>query len=872
MTPPRVARRLLRALLPSLDRDVIVADLDDEYTRLIAPRRSRAGAHLWYWRQVMTSIPGATRLRARFPWADFARDTTHGVRLLARNPAFALTAVLTLTLGIGATSAVFTVANAVLVRPLPYADPDRLVAVMEFDRSRESVSGNVSWPDFLDYQTQNQTLSGLAGYTGGSRTLTMPDAAPERVRAVMVTGNFFDVLGVTPALGRTLQPHDMPVGADPVVMLTDTAWRTRFNADPAIVGRAIPLNGRPTTVIGVLPADFEFTLRGRGELYLPVQPSQAQVERKFFHWLDTVGRLKPGVTREQAEADLDRIARSFASVDPRYHGNAGALVPSLRDRIVGDIRPLMLILTMASALVLLVACANIAGLLLARNAVRGAEMSVRAAMGAGRARLFRQMLAENVALALPGGLLGIAAGQWMMQVIIAAIPDGERARLPYIASIGLDWRAVSIAVALTIAASLVFGLAPAFLASRREHLGSMRGVAGPGAREMRVQSSLIALQLALAIVLLVGAGLMGRSIVRLLDVSPGFDVARIISVPVSLPITRETTEAEVIVTHGEILDRLRALPGVTHASSIDQLPLTGAGNSGSMTIIGDPTMRETPTQMRVAAHDYFETMGVPLVRGRGFGPADVEGAPRVVLINERLAGTFDEDPIGRRITFPFTAGIEFEIIGVTGNERVDAIDVEAGPVLYFPFTQSVDNQFMVVLRTDEDPNLLAAPARAAITDYDRAIPVGTAITMGEILDRSEPVFQRRSVLTLMGGFAIAALLLAAIGLYGVLAQVVARRRREIGVRLALGARGGTIVTAVLRRLSGAVIAGLVAGVLGSILIGRSLESLLFGVRPIDLTTIAAVIGILGVATAVACLVPLRRALGVSPVEALKGDS
>ena len=870
MTPPRLARRLLHSLLPALDRDVVVADLDEEFSRAIAPRRSRLGARLWYWRQVMSSLPGAAKLRARFPWSDFARDTSHGLRLLRRNPAFALTAVLTLALGIGATSAVFTVANAVLVRPLPYAEPDRLVAVMESERSRPSASGNVSWPDFLDYQAQNQTLSGLAGYTGGSRTLTMPGAAPERVRAVMVTDNFFDVLGVTPALGRALRPDDMPAGAAPVVILSDAAWRLRFASDPSIVGRAIDLNGRPTTVVGVLPRDFEFTLRGRAELWLPVQPSQAQVERKFFHWMDAVGRLRPGVTREQAEADLDRIARGFAAIDPQYHGGTGVRTPPLRERAVGNVKPLMLILTAASALVLLVACANIAGLLLARNAVRGAEMSVRTAMGAGRARLFRQMLAENIALAVPGGLLGIAAGQWMMQALVAAIPAAERARLPHIASLGLDWRAVTITAGLTIVASLIFGLAPAWLSARREHLGSMRGVAGPGAREMRVQSSLIALQVALAVVLLVGAGLMARSLIRLLDVSPGFDADRVLSASVALPVSGETTRAQVAVEHGELLARLRALPGVTGAATIDRLPLTGSGSTGSVSLIGDPARRETPAELRVISRGYFETMGVRLVRGRDFGSADIEGAPLTVIVNERLAAAaFDGDPIGRRVTFPFTPGMDFLVVGIAGNERVNAIDVEPGPVLYFPFTQEADNQFTIVLRTDGDPGLLAAPARAAIARHSAAAPIFAMMTMEELLGASEPVFQRRSVLTLMSGFALAALLLAAIGLYGVLAQMVARRRREIGVRLALGARGGSIAASVVRKVILALAGGLSAGLIGSLFLGRALESLLFGIRPFDPATIASVVAALAAAAALACLIPIRRAVSVDPMEALR---
>jgi putative ABC transport system permease protein len=873
MTPPRVARRLLHALLPALDRDVIVADLDDEFARVIAPRRSRLGARLWYWRQVMTSIPGATRIRARFPWSDITRDTTHGLRLLKRNPAFALAAVLTLTLGIGATSAVFTVANAVLVRPLPYADPDRLVAVMEFDRARDGVSGNVSWPDFLDYQSQNQTLSGVAGYTGGSRTLNVAGATPERLRAVMVTDNFFDVLGVPAALGRTLRRDDMPAGAAPVVILSDAAWRQRFASDPSIVGRAIDLNGRPTTVIGVLPADFEFTLRGRAELWLPVQPSPAQVERKFFHWMDAVGRLKPGVTREQAEADLDRIARGFAAVDARFHANTGARAPMLRERVVGDVRPLILILTAASALVLLVACANIAGLLLARNAVRGAEMSVRTAMGAGRARLFRQMLAENIALAVPGGILGIAAGQWMMQALIAAIPVAQRARLPHIASLGLDWRAVVITAGLTIAASLIFGLVPAWLSARREHLGSMRGVAGPGAREMRVQSSLIALQVALAVVLLAGAGLMARSLIRLLDVSPGFDADRILTVSLAVPATGDTTEAQMNVAHDALIEQLRTLPGVANASSIDILPLTGGGNTGSFTVRGDASRRETTTLLRSAARGYFETMGIDLLAGRGFSQTDTPDAPRVIMINERLASAAfgDTNPIGQRVSFPFVPNRDFEVVGVVGNERFAAIDVEAGPVLYFPYSQGPDNQFNVVLRAEGDPALLAGPARDAIARLHPSAPIVGVRTMEEILGTSEAVFQRRSVLTMIGGFAVAALLLAAIGLYGVLAQLVARRRREIGVRLALGARSSAIAASVVRKVLLAVGGGLAAGLVGSAFLGRALESLLFGVRPFDPVTLASVVVALGLAAAVACFIPIRRAVRVDPMEALRSE-
>jgi predicted permease len=864
---------LLAALLPALDRDVVLADLDDEFRRLIVPHRGRRAAQLWYWRQVLTSLSGAAQLRGRFPWSDLVRDTSLGLRLLARHPAFATTAIATLALGIGVTSAVFTVANAVLLRPLPFHEPDRLVAVMEIDRARESSSGNVSWPDFLDYQSQNQTLSGLAGYSGGSRTLTLPGRPPERVRAVLVTGNFFDVLGVPAARGRTFARHDMPAEAAPVAILSDAAWRTRFGADPDIVGRTIDLNGRPTAVVGVLPATFEFTIRGDAELWLPEQPTRAQVERKFFHWLDIVGRLRAGVTREQAEADLDRIARGFASADPRYHGNSGARVLPLRDRIVGNSRSLVLILTVASALVLLVACANIAGLLLARTAVRGHEMSVRRAMGAGRARIFRQLLAENAALALPGGLLGIAAGQWLMQVLVAAMPAAERLRLPYVSSLGLDWRAIAITAALTLTASLVFGLAPAWFASRREHLAAIRGVAGPDSREVRGQSSLIALQVALAVVLLAGTGLIARSLIRLLDVPAGFDVDRVLADSVTLPVTGQTTDEHLISEHGRIVERLSALPGVVGVSSTDNLPLAGAGYTGTFTVRGDASRRETRTLLRTVARNYFQTMGIPLAAGRTFTQADAASAPPIVIVNERLAATAfgNASAIGQRIAFPFAPAREFEIVGVAGNERYGGVDVDVDPVLYFPYSQSADNQFSLVIRASGDPALLTGPARAAIEELNPAATIVNGRTMTEILAMSRPVFQRRSALTVMGGFAASALLLAAIGLYGVLAQIVARRTREIGVRLALGARGNTIAVAVTRKVAAALGVGLAAGVIGSVFLGRALESLLFGVGAVDPATLGVAAALLGVTAAVACLVPVRRAVRVDPVEALRGD-
>lgn len=867
--PPRIARRLLNAALPETHRAVVLSDLDEEFTRRIEPSRSPGAAAAWYWRQVLTSLPGALRLRLRFQVADLARDLRYGGRMLRRNPAFSAAAILTLTIGVGATSAVLTLANAVLVRPLPYADPDRVVAVMEIDRQRDNGSGNVSWPDFIDYANANQSLSAMAAYSGGSRTLSAPGAAAQRVPAVMVTGRFFEVLGVNAGLGRTLVDADLPDSAPPVAMITHASWITRFGSDPNILGRRIDLNGVPTSIVGVLPANFEFPPRGSAEFWLPVHPTQNQLARKFYHWLDAIGRLKPGVSVAQASADMDRIARSFAPLDPRAHQNSTAMTPRLRDRIVTNARPTLLVLSSASVLVLLVACANIAGLLLAQSATRASEMAVRGVMGAGRSRLFRQLLVENIALALPGGVLGVAAGQWMLRGLVAAMPPAQRLTLPHIASLTLDGQALAISLTLTIAASLLFGLIPAWRTARVDRLQSTRGVVGLGARELRLQSAFVVVQVALAMLLLAGAGLMAQSLRRLLDVSPGFRTDHLLTMTVALPPARYPAPAALNAIQADLTSTISALPGVLGASLIDQLPLTGAGNNGSFTIVGDTSRRETTTLVRNAAANYFDVMGIRLEAGRPFTAIDLAPNSQTVLVNRALAdAAFGGLVLGKKLMFPFMPDQQLEVVGIVGNEQFDALDRAPKPVLYFPQN---GNQFSLVVRTAGDPSAMIGPVVAAVNELDPSAPIYQRATMDQIVSASEAVFRRKSVLTLIGGFAVAALLLAAVGLYGVLTQVVAQRTREIGVRLALGAGRPAIAGAVIRRGLVPVAFGLLLGLGGSLLMGRYLGGLLYGTSASDASTLAAVAAALTVSALAACVIPARRALRVDPAEALRGS-
>jgi len=869
IAPPRLARRLLAWVLPHAHRAVVLTDLDEEFAARASTGASAADASRWYRRQVLRSLPGAVRMRGRFQVADLARDLKYGARLLRRKPTFAVTGVLTLAIGIGATSAVITLANAVLVRPLPYTDPDRIVSVMEIDRTSEARSDNLSWPDFNDYARENQTLTAMAGYTGGSRTLTVDGAGAERLPVVMVTGRFFDVLGVAPGIGRALNDDYLPDGAPPVAMLTDASWRTRFGADPSILGRRIILNDVPTTIVGVLPAAFEFPPRGAAEVWLPVHPSKGQIERKFYHWMDAVGRLKPGVTRAQAESDLDRIARSFASLDPRAHQHSGVLAPILRERIVGDVRPTLMILSGASLLVLLVACANIAGLLLAHSATRTSEIAVRSVMGAGRSRLFRQLLAENLALALPGGVLGVILGQGMIRGLVATMPPAQRVTLPHMASLSLDGQALIISLVVTASASLLFGLLPAWRTARTDLLQSTRGVAGLGARELRLQSAFVVIQVALALVLLVGAGLMAQSLRRLLDVSPGFRTDHLLTMTVALPQGRYSDPAALANFQRTLTERLEAVPGVLGASLIDQLPLTGAGNSGSFTVMGDVDAHETVTLVRDAAANYFDVMGIRLEAGRPFAETDTPSAPQVALVNRALAERVPGSILGKRIVFPFMPGQLIEVVGIVGNERYGALDAEQEAVLYFPQSQGPDSNFSLAIRTAGDPSGMSGPVVAAIAELDPAIALYQRASMESIVAASESVFRRRSVMALIGGFAIASLLLAVVGLYGVLAQVVAQRTREIGVRVALGAGRATIAFGIVRRGLWPVAIGLGIGLVTSVVFGRLLGGLLFGTSATDVVTLSLVVAALSAAALVACIIPARRAVRVDPVEVLR---
>ncbi|MGD8328801.1 MAG: ADOP family duplicated permease [Acidobacteriota bacterium] len=871
--PPRIARWLLHRSLPAHNRDDIIGDLEEEYAGYVVRERGPLRARWWYWRQALGSLsPTVGR--------DLGRDLRFGARALRQQPGFTVAAVLTLALGIGANTAIFSIVNAVLVRPLPYEQPGRLVHIWEFDRA-ESQRRQASYPEYLDWLAISRSFSDIAGYDGSSRTLTGVDGV-ERVAATQVTDNFFRTLGVTPYLGRAFQPGESGPDAAPVAMLTYASWQARFAGDEAIIGQTLTLNGVPFTVVGVLPPDFEFSLRGNAEFFLTLDVSAAEQEQRYRHWLDLIGRLRDGVTVDEAQAELSTLAGAAAADVGEWHAGVSELLVPLHAEMVRTVRPALLVLLVAVGVVLLVTCANVAGLLLARSASRARELSIRAALGAGRRRLLQQMLTESVLLAACGGAVGLLIGAWGLSFLVAALPLRQRLVLPHLQNLSLDGPMIALAVGLTLLTGLLVGSVPAWRAAgahlRDALVGSGRSTtSGSRATLLGARPLLVVAEVTMAVVLAAGAGVLGKSMVRLMQVSPGFDPDGVLTMAVDLPDARYDTYAKAITVHRDLLERVSALPGVTGVGTINQLPFRGPGNSGTFTVEGAPLGTgevEPEVNVRTVSTRYFDTLGVPLLAGRGFAPSDNRDAPTVLLVNETLAQRYfpERGPLGRRIAFSwFRDGQPLEIVGVVGDEHFAGPDQPVTPVAYFPYSQTPEGEFRLVVRSAVPPLSLGPSIRAAAAELDPAMPVYEVATMNEIAASDSAVALRRYVLLLVGAFAVLALLLAAVGLYGVMAQSVIERTREIGVRLVLGADSGEVVGMVVRQGMIPALAGLLVGLAMALAALRYLGGLLYEVQPYDPTVLAAVAVLLGAIALAACWLPARRAARVDPMVSLRAE-
>jgi putative ABC transport system permease protein len=798
------------------------------------------------------------------------QDLRYALRTLRKNPGFTALVAFTLALGIGANAAIFSIFHTVLLRPLPYAEPDRLVRIFE-TFGTEGWSGSVSVPNFRDWREQSRAFETLVAYQHGSRNL-QGVTDPERLRSVEASGELFEMLGVPAMLGRVFQRgEDAPELAD-VAVLSEALWRRRFAADPAVVGKSLMLDGRSFTVLGVMPERFSFPAGARRtDLWLPFVPSARQAEQRGSHFLAVVGRLKHDTTLEQAKAQLEQVARRLEEQYPEAQSHRSVRLVPLRDSVVGRVRGTLFVLMGAVGLVLLIACANVANLSLARALTRRRDVAIRAALGASRGRLMGQFLLESLVLALGGAVLGALLAHVGLRVL-AGYSAGA---LPDLGEIRLDALVFAYLLGVAVLTGVGFGLVPALGASRADlRRDLVEGAKATGSTATRrLRSALVVAEIALSLVLLVSAGLLLRTFWNLQATPPGLDPRNVLTMHVALSGKNAGEQAPGSFLD-PVLERIRAIPGVRDAGLVTMLPIQSAWTNGDYTVEGKPDPppgREWIAELRIASPGYFEALGVPLKAGRTFTEADGTG-PVKVIVNEALVRRHfgkDEDPIGQHIRRrdPQT----FEIVGVVGDVRQAGLDREPMPEIDFPYNHPEMagwlGSLVLVVKSHGPVESIVGPVRSAVLAVDPEQPVFAVLTMDEIL--SDSLARQRLYLWLLATFAGIALLLSAAGLYGVISYLVAQRTRELGIRVALGASRGDVLRLVLGQGLGLLALGTMLGLAGAFAATRLLEGMLYGVGTTDPRTFLAVVGFLGAVALAACLGPARRAMRVDPVVALR---
>ena len=883
-----IVLRLFSRFIPGDLREPIAGDLHEEYLA-IRRRRGLARATAWLWWQSLRLVltfkweqaahgrplpPIGDELRGMGSlWDALQQDIGFGVRMLWRQPGFTAVALLALALGIGANTAIFSIVDAVLWRPLPYPSSNDVISIGE-QRSRENrTHGPVAPADFYDWRRDNRAFSALAAVEPGPVNIS-GDGEPERVRAITVTAGFFDVLGVKPVLGRGFTRDEETVGRHRVVLLSDGFWRRRFGAAPSIVGRKITLNDNPYDVVGVLPESFWWLTTPD---VVVVYPSAGSDANRALHSMEVVARLKPGVSFDRARADMDAIGQRLSQQYPQENATHSPHLYTLQQSLVGDVKSALLVLLGAVGLVLLIACVNVAMLLLAKAPGRGREIGVRLAIGAGRARLVRQLLTESVLLAIVGGAAGVLVAAWGLSAFRALAP-ASFAALPGIAHVGVDLRVLAVALIVSAVTGLVFGVIPALTASDQKLTSALQeeGRGGSaGVRSARVRAVLVVAELALSLVLLIGAGLLLVSFKHVLDVSPGFEPQNLIVAPIA----RSGPQTQALTFYQTLLERVRTLPGVDAAALATPLPFIGVDGRAGFGIEGRTGQSPIPVRARprLISAGYFATLGIPLVRGRTFTDRDAAGSPAVVIINAAAAARYwpNEDPVGRRISFA-GSGAEpswIEVVGIVGDVKHAGLELDTDPEAYMPYRQppfaGIAQRLAVVVRTRAPLATMAPMLRSVVSELDRNQPIGTVSAMEDLIAAS--VAPRRLNLWLVGAFAVVALVLTAAGLYGVMSYLVAQRTREIGVRMALGASRASVLVLMLRQAGTMMILGIGVGLVGALALTRSLASLLFGVTASDPAIYAGVSLLLAAVALLAVAVPSSRATRVDPLAALRGS-
>ncbi|MGA2736046.1 MAG: ABC transporter permease [Bryobacteraceae bacterium] len=813
---------------------------------------------------------------------NLARDLRFGFRTQCQSPGFAAIAVLTLALGMGANTAIFSVVHAALLRPLPYAQPDRLITIGEV-RGQEGLSDslsldswNVSNPDYLDWRTQSKTFGSFAGFTGDGFTLRGAGEA-ETVFAAQTTTNFFSTLGVKPLLGRDFQAGEEAAAGPYVAILDYRLWRTRFGADPKVVGRSIQLDSNSVTIVGVLPPQFEFAPRGNAQIWVPLHITPQMATRRSLRWMRVIGRLAPRATPVQARSEMDLINSRLAAAYPHQNGAIRIVMVPLRDRIVGRVRPLLMVLFGAVGFVLLIACANVANLLMARAAGRRREFAVRIALGAGRGRLTLQLLAESLILASAGAVLGLFIAVWGTKLLIAAIPQALLDSTPFLRDARVDPVVLAFLFGTMICTAVAFGLAPA-LELFNSNVGATlkdesRGSAG-GIRT-RLRHALAIAEIAFSLVLLVGAGLMVKSLTALLDRNPGFATGRLLTFSIFLLPGSYPKDADAVRFDRAFTNRIGALPGVVGIASTSVVPLTGGGNTIRFAIEGHPTAtgQENECNIRDVSSGYFSIMGIPLVEGRFFSDSeDNASTPMRVIVNQAWVkrNLPNENPIGKRIKFTYSATQPFrQIVGVVGDIADAGLDSANEPILFAPYLQDVSPFITYTVRTASDPAGLTGAVRVVLRNTDPQLILIAPATMDQIIAQSPSVFLRRYPSLLIGSFAGLALILAMVGLYGLLSYSVSQRTRELGIRMALGAQPGDVVRLILGEGARLTAIGVGVGVFAALGLTQLMRSLLFGVSAVDPVTFAGVAVLVTLVATAACYIPAKRAMRTDPIIALR---
>src|SRR5689334_13395890 len=798
-------------------------------------------------------------------------DIRYALRNLLRRPTFTLIAVVTLALGIGANTAIFSAINALLLKPLPFPQLDRVVAIWDKMPSRGVKHNEVAFGNYFDWQSQTQSFEQLALYRWWNANLTGSDS-PERIQGFLVTANFLDATGMKPIMGRTFLPEENQPGKDQVAVLTYSLWQRRFGGDPNILDKTITVNSIARRVIGVMPDRFNFP-KG-GEIYAPLQITPELIKSRTSHSFYVIGRLKPSASIAGAQAEIDNISARLEQQFPESNTGWGATVYPIVADTVRTYDTALWVMMAAVGFVLLIACANVANLMLARASGRQKEIAVRTALGASRWRIIRQLLTESVLVALIGGALGILIGFWGIDALRAGNPADAAKYAAGWYQLGINRTVLLFTLGLSVVSGIVFGLAPALQMSKPNLNDSLKeGTRGTTSTSHRLRSSLVVFEVALSLVLLVGAGLLTRSFLSLLRTDPGFNPDHVLTMTIVLPGAKYKDDASRAAFYNDLVQRVKAQPGVQSAAFVNYLPLGGSNSSDAYLIEGEPEPapgQEHEGRYRVATPDYFHTMEIPIVRGRAFTEQDKAGATPVIIVNETLARQHwpGQDPIGKRIRFygPPERTAWMEIIGVVKDVKHE-LNIPVTPEYYLPHAQDSWNAMVLVARTTVEPSSLAAALRQQVWATDKDQPVFDVKTMQEVRSSSVALYSFSSVMLAI--FAGIALVLAAIGIYGVMAFAVTQRTQEIGIRMALGARTVDVLKLVVNHGMKLALIGIVIGLAGAWALTRFIEKLLVGVQPTDVLTFSLVSLCLLVAAFVACYLPARRATKVDPLVALR---